>query len=201
LSFAQYESDGKLIGANRGFFKDGLINHDRQLITDNRRLTTNFWAEGGSSIFRRNLFIELGSFDQLYNPFYWEDIDLSYRAWKSGYKIYYYPVVKVQHHHESTIGKFFQKSSILKTAYRNQFIFNWKNITDTDLLAKHLFTLPIILLKSLINGNWLLLKGFFLALIRLPKIFESRQKTIKLFKKTDREILDLFELHRHSGEE
>ena len=27
LSFAQYESDGKLVGSNRGFFKDGLIYH------------------------------------------------------------------------------------------------------------------------------------------------------------------------------
>ncbi|OGK09228.1 hypothetical protein A2767_06825 [Candidatus Roizmanbacteria bacterium RIFCSPHIGHO2_01_FULL_35_10] len=192
LSFAQYESDGKLIGANRGFFQDGLINHDRQLITDNRRLTTNFWAEGGSSIFRKSLFLKLGSFDQLYNPFYWEDIDLSYRAWKSGYKIYYYPAVKVQHYHESTIGKFFQKSSIMKTAYRNQFIFNWKNITDQDLFIKHLLFLPILLIRSIFTGNLILLQGFFLALVLLPKIIGSRKKAVKLFRKKDKEILDLF---------
>ena len=191
-SFAQYESDGKLVGANRGYFKDGLIYHDRQLISDNRQPITNFWAEGGSSILRKDLFLKLHGFDPLYDPFYWEDIDLSYRAWKSGYKIYYFPQVKVQHFHESTIGKFFQKSSILKTAYRNQFIFNWKNLTDRDLFFKHLLFLPILLIRSMLTGNLILLQGFFLGIVLLPKIIESRKKAVKSFIKTDEEILSIF---------
>lgn len=192
VSFAQLESNGNLVGANRGFFKDGLINHDRKTTFDRRQPFFNFWAEGGSSVFRRKLLLELGSFDPLYNPFYWEDIDLSYRAWKSGYRIYFNPEVQVQHFHESTIGKYFSKSAVLKIAYRNQFIFNWKNLTDKEYLNKHLSFLPILLLKSLIDGNWLMILGFFLALRRLPAILESRKKAVKLFSKTDREILSLF---------
>lgn len=182
VGFAQIEKGGKIVGANKGYFEKGLINHSHQLVTNHQSLTANFWAEGGSSIFRRKLFIDLGLLDELYSPFYWEDIDLSYRAWKAGYKILYDPSIQVEHHHESTIGKYFDKPRILKIAFRNQIIFHWKNLTDKDLISKHLFSIP----------KFIFFPGFFDALIRLPKILQERKKTVKLFKKTDKEILDLF---------
>jgi len=185
VGFAQIEKDGKIVGANRAYFKNGLINHSNQPVSlDKGRLTSdqNFWAEGGSSIFRKKLFVDLGMLDELFNPFYWEDIDLSYRAWKAGYKITYDPNIKVEHHHESTIGKYFDRSNILKIAFRNQLIFQWKNLTDRDLIIKHLFNLP----------RFVFFPGFFNALVRLPKILQARKKTIKLFVKSDREILDKF---------
>lgn len=179
VGFAQIEKDGKTVGANRAYLQNGLINHSHQLVTSHQSLVTNFWAEGGSSIFRKKLFIDLGLLDELYNPFYWEDIDLSYRAWKAGYKILYDPNVKVEHHHESTIGKYFDRSKILRTAFRNQLIFHWKNLTDRDLIFKHLLNIP----------KFIFILGFFDALIRLPKILQARKKTIKLFVKSDKEIL------------
>lgn len=182
VGFAQIEKDGKIVGANRAFFEKGLINHSHQLITNHQSLTTNFWAEGGSSIFRKSLFIELGLLDDLYNPFYWEDIDLSYRAWKAGYKILFDQNIRVEHRHESTIGKYFDKFEIIKTAFRNQLIFHWKNLTDKDLIIKHLMNIP----------RFIFFPGFFEALIRLPKILQERKKAVKLFKKTDKEILNKF---------
>ncbi|MEK7495042.1 MAG: glycosyltransferase [Patescibacteria group bacterium] len=182
VGFAQIEKDGKIVGANRAYFQNGFINHSHQQVTSHQQLISNFWAEGGSSIFNKKLFIDLGLLDELFNPFYWEDIDLSYRAWKAGYKILYDPNIKVEHHHESTIGKYFDKSKILKIAFRNQLIFHWKNLTDKDLILKHLFNIP----------KFIFVPGFFDALVKLPKVLKSRKKTVKLFKKTDKEILDLF---------
>jgi len=181
VGFAQIEKDGKIVGSNRGYFNNGLINHS-SLSSDIYHLTSNFWAEGGSSIFRKKLFVDLGLLDELYNPFYWEDIDLSYRAWKAGYKVLFDRNITVEHHHESTIGKYFDKSKVLKIAFRNQLIFLWKNLTDKDLITRHLLSLP----------KFIFIPGFFDALTRLPKILQSRKKAIKLFKKTDKEILGLF---------
>ncbi len=182
VGFAQTERDGKIVGANQAYFKNGLICHShRPSIIDHP--SSNFWAEGGSSIFKKKIFVDLGSFDELYNPFYWEDIDLSYRAWKSGYKILYDPNIKVEHHHESTIGKYFNRYKILRTAFRNQLVFHWKNLTDKDLILKHLLNIP----------RYIFLPGFFDAFIKLPEILKSRKKTIKLFVKSDKEILGLFD--------
>ena len=182
VGFAQIEKEGKIVGANRSYFENGLINHNQQSITNHQQLISNFWAEGGSSIFKKKLFIDLGLLDELFNPFYWEDIDLSYRAWKAGYKILYDPSIKVEHHHESTIGKYFDKRKVLKIAFRNQLIFNWKNLTDKKLIFEHLLNFPKLIF----------IPGFFDALIRLPKILQARKKTIKLFIKSDKEILDIF---------
>lgn len=181
VGFSQVEKDGKIVGANRAYFKNGLINHS-SLVPNPYSLVPVFWAEGGSSIFRKDLFISLGMLDELFNPFYWEDIDLSFRAWKVGYKTLYDPSIKVEHHHESTIGKYFDKSKILKTAFRNQLIFHWKNLTDKDLILRHLLNIP----------KFIFVPGFFDALIKLPDILQKRKKTIKLFVKTDKEILDKF---------
>ena len=181
VGFAQIEKDGKIVGSNRAYFNNGLIHHSH-LSSIIYHLSSNFWAEGGSSIFNKKLFIYLGLLDELYNPFYWEDIDLSYRAWKAGYKIFYDPNIKVEHHHESTIGKYFDKSKILRTAFRNQLIFHWKNLTDKNLIQKHLFNIP----------KFIFVPGFFDALVKLPKILKSRKKTVKLFIKSDKEILSLF---------
>lgn len=182
VGFAQEEKDGKIVGSNRGYFINGLINHSHQLISNFQQPISNFWAEGGSSIFSKKLFTDLGMLDDLFNPFYWEDIDLSYRAWKSGYQILYDPNIKVEHHHESTIGKYFDKKKILKIAFRNQIIFQWKNLTDEDLILKHLLNIPKLIFTC----------GFFAALVKLPKILQARQKALKLFVKTDKEILNKF---------
>jgi len=183
IGFAQIESNGNIVGSNKGYFKNGFINHSHQALHATRHtLYNNFWAEGGASIFKRKLFIKLGMLDELYNPFYWEDIDLSYRAWKSGFKVVFMPNIVVKHNHESTIGKYFVKKRILRVAFRNQLIFQWKNLTDKDLLFKHL----INLLKYIFTS------GFLDAISVLPKILTARKKVVKLFIKSDKQILKLF---------
>lgn len=190
VSFSQKEKGGKLVGANSGYFSQGMVNHrGRNAI----KLSINFWAEGGTAIFKKKLFIEFGMLDNLFNPFYWEDIDLSYRAWKAGYMVLFDPNIVVEHHHESTIGKYFDKSKVLKTAFRNQLIFQWKNLTDRDMLNDHFLNLVRLFFVSLLKWDRIFLTGLFNALIRLPTILRSREKALKLFVRGDREILAQFE--------
>ena len=46
---------------------------------------------GGACAIRRQAFLSLGGFDRLYFPGYCEDTDISYRAWKKGWKVIYEP--------------------------------------------------------------------------------------------------------------
>jgi GT2 family glycosyltransferase len=190
VSFKQEEKDGKTVGANAGYFANGMINHRSRLA---KTLSPNFWAEGGTAIFKKKLFVEMGMLDELYNPFYWEDIDLSYRAWKAGYKILFDPQIVVEHHHESTIGKYFDKKKVLKTAFRNQLIFQWKNLTDANLMASHILNLTRLFFSSLLRGDDVFLNGFFRALFMLPAILQSRKKSVKLNVLKDSQVLELFQ--------
>jgi GT2 family glycosyltransferase len=131
-------------------------------------------------------------FDTLYSPFYWEDIDLSYRAWKAGYTIRFDTHVLVEHHHESTIATYFQKSRIDTIAYRNQLITIWKNISDYRYFGEHILYLVKNLITYPFKGEMSFLKGFWMALLLLPQIITKRNQQKRLWKKTDREIFQQF---------
>ena len=186
VGFAQTEQNNEVVGRNTYFWKSGFFRHKA-----NRKISfgVNGWAEGGSSIFSKEKFIELGGFDSLYSPFYWEDIDLSFRAWKKGYKVFFDPSILVKHFHESTISTYFSKRLIKKISYRNQFIFIWKNITDINFLASHFFLLPFNLIFFIVKGEVQIISGFFAALFRINEILIKRQKQQKDFNLTDKEVL------------
>src|ERR1044072_2954291 len=50
-----------------------------------------FYGGGGSCAFDRRKFLELGGFDHLLAPFYLQDTDLGYMAWKRGWTVLYTP--------------------------------------------------------------------------------------------------------------
>src|SRR5581483_9702281 len=101
-----------------------------------------------------------------YNPFYWEDIDISYRALKAGYRIFFEPKSQVIHEHEEgSIRRKYTANQIKVIAYRNQLFFVWINITDLNLQLSHIIWLPYHLLKSFIKGDFAFIKGLCLAFI------------------------------------
>ena len=94
-------------GFAKGRFKDGFIVHEPG---ESAVAKETFWVNGGSGVFRRRVWIELKGMDEtLLSPFYWEDVDLSYRAHKRGWSLVWEPNAKVVHEHESTIKNLEQK--------------------------------------------------------------------------------------------
>ena len=183
--------NGKIVlrGRGTGKWKRGFFVHSRGEVNK----TNTFWVSCGSGAFRKSIWDKLGGLDTLYNPFYWEDIDLSYRAIKSGYKILFEPKSVVTHEHEKgAIKKKYSASQIKTIAYRNQFIFVWKNATDLNLQFLHLFWLPYHSTKAFASGEWAFVLGFFQAFIRLPQVMKSKIRSQKYFTKSDREVVKEF---------
>lgn len=92
---------------------------------------------GGSSAFHRGKFLQLGGFDTLFHPFYYEDTDMGRLAWKRGWKVLYEPVSIVLHEHRGTIGKKFSGAFIDNVIRKNAILYCWKNIHDWRLLLSH----------------------------------------------------------------
>ena len=183
--------DGKVVLRGRGIGKwdRGFLVHSRGDINE----TNTLWASGGSSAFRKSIWEKLGGFNELYNPFYWEDIDLSYRALKSGYKVIFEPKSVVYHEHEKgAIKQKYSPFQIKTIAYKNQFIFVWENATDINLQFLHLLFLPYHFIKALLRGDLPFFIGFLKAFVLLPKIIQSSLKAQKFFIKTDREVIGEF---------
>ncbi len=179
---------GKTVFRGRGIgkWKKGFLVHAAGKL-DN---TNTLWVSGGSCAIRKSLWERLRGFDVLYNPFYWEDIDLSYRALKAGYKVIFEPKSVVIHEHEEgAIKNKFKPFHIQKIAYRNQFIFVWKNITQGSFLFSHFFWLPYHLINAARRKDKAFFVGLYLALLQVSRIMVERDKVRRLFILSDKQIL------------
>lgn len=168
-------------GWAEGRWEDGMLVH-YPINKDAIKPMPSLWASGGQAAFRRNIWQKLGGLDPLYAPFYWEDVDLGYRAWKAGYQILWVPDARCSHHHEkSVIKNNFKPSYIGRIALRNQLLFIWKNITDPALLGSHFARLPRLLYRYP--------AAVLSAISFLPKVVAERKRGAKL---TDTAVLNIW---------
>ncbi len=172
-------------GPTTGEFSNGFISH-RQLKNRPDHLSSTFWVSGGSGAVRKSYWNQLGGFDPLYSPGYWEDVDLSYRAHKRGWQVLWDPRAQVEHVHEQAFGgQHFNQSYKRLIQERNHLLFNWKNLQDRGLLAKHFEHLVARMLQH--PGY---LRVIFMAIQRLPMLLKSRSNLSKVTI-PDRQILQL----------
>jgi len=177
--------NGKTILRGRGVagWKKGYYTHERGDVDK----SDTAWVSGGSGAFRRSMWNELGGMDELFTPFYWEDIDISYRARKAGWKIAFEPKSIVGHYHESGVIKSkYTPKDVKRISFRNQFTFIWKNLNDPSIMAAHIFWTPIRLLQALFRWDLIMIQGYLLAVLRYPAILSKRQKQSKLWNVSDR---------------
>ncbi len=164
------------------FWKDGFFEFKNG---SERGYQKSAWASGGSSAIRREYWEKLGGFDPLFAPFYWEDIDISFRALKMGWEILWEPAAKVKHEHESTIRKINQRY-VRWVRERNQLLFIWKNITNPKFKSGH----RTGLLKRLLTkpGYWV---PFLWALWKTNKIASSKTPRNDVgYERSDMEVIN-----------
>lgn len=155
-----------------GYFDQGYI--QLGMGKELNRVQNTFYVSGGSGIFRKSIWKELGGMDEkLLSPFYWEDIDICYRALKRGYKCLWDPTARVTHVHESTISKF-PKKYVDRVKERNRLLMIWKNLHSWPLLKKHLFE---VLMRVLKHPGYLI--PTLMAIGRLNVAIVSRKQEIK----------------------
>lgn len=173
-------------GSAKGSFYGGYI--ELAMGEESAKPHPSFYVSGGSGVFKREIWMELGGMDEkLLSPFYWEDIDLCYRAGKRGYINLWEPDGHVKHNHESTIGKF-PKAYVQRIRERNQLLVIWKNIHSPSLIRKHIIG---VLRRSVKHPGYL--RVIFMALGKLRTVLKERRKEIKLSKVSDEALFARFE--------
>ncbi len=145
------------------------------------------YAPGGAVMCRADRFRALGGFDPIYAPYLFEDVDLSYTAWKRGWTVMYEPHALVHHEHSATIGKTSARS-VRRIAARNQFLLHWKNLTGGAFIAHCLWILPR-LMYWLVTGKPSYVEGFWRALGKTDDLRVRRKAERAFARLTDQEVL------------
>lgn len=148
-----------------------------------------FFGSGGASFYSRQKLLQLGGFDPVYRPFYVEDMDLSYRAWKCGWKSLLEPSATVYHETSSTILSLHKKRKIKLIGDCNRTLFLWLNITDQWMIIRYFCFLPFSMLYDIITFRKYKLVGFFLAIRNLPLVPGLRRKRKAIFAVRDKDVM------------
>lgn len=180
-------------GKTRGRFQNGFFDLWHAEISPGDETYNTipvFWAGGGSCAIDRRKFLTIGGLDPLYVPFYVEDTDLSYQAWKRGWKCLLAPASRVVHKHRSTSQAKFGNSFVENTIRKNQFLFVWKNVTDLSMTLEHLVNLPRIHARAMLRKEPMFeVRAFFRALRQLPEALQKRVTNVGQSILSDREVL------------
>ena len=131
-------------------------------------------AGGGCAAFRRSFFVELGGFDPLYRPAYFEDIDLSYRAWMRGWRTVFEPGSVIYHREGATLQDRARESRFRTQLARNQALFTMKNVGEWGFLAGYLALIPWRMLRGLVRGDPYTARGLLASLPRAPRAIATR---------------------------
>jgi len=147
------------------------------------------YASGGALAVNKEKFLELGGFDE--DLFYWEDVDLGYRAWKRGWKNIFEPKSIIYHKKQGSMKRRYAKNEILASARESHFLFTWKNLQDRGLFLLHIFFLPALILVAVFSGKLYFIQGLFRALGKLRLVRRKRRKEKGKALLSDREIFYL----------
>ncbi len=175
-----------LYGNRGGYFQKGHFHlYEKPPEDDSQTL----FACGGAFMVNRQKYLDLGGFDSMYHPLYYEEIDLSYRALKRGWKVHYEPQSIAYHKVQATITRQEKLRRISLISARNNYLFIWKNILDRSMTLTFLFYIPLFLLRDLFRLKSRFWIAFYMALKRLPRALKGRSIEQSDVLYSDREIL------------
>lgn len=118
------------------------------------------FGSGGSLLVRRDRFLELGGFAAAFAPFYYEDTDLGWRAWRRGWSTVVDPRSVVTHRKGGSIPSTRRRGFVKTIRKRNRFLLVWRNLVDPGAFRRrHLARLPLQVAGSLLRGDVTVVQG------------------------------------------
>ena len=139
-----------------------------------------FGASGGASLYRIEMLNEIGFFDEDFFAYY-EDVDISFRAQLTGWKVAYVPKAVVYHQIGGTSTKI--KGFATHHTLKNLPLLLWKNV-PWELIPKVWPRLVIaycgIAARALLRGQFgPFLRGIFMGTVLWPKKLVERGRIQK----------------------
>ncbi|MCD4785202.1 MAG: glycosyltransferase [Candidatus Eremiobacteraeota bacterium] len=150
-----------------------------------------------STMLKVDMFRDVGGFDPLFDPCYFGDLDLGYRAWKRGFRIVYCRDSLVYHDDRDPLRDTNDEEKNAWVRIRNYNLFVGKNITQFGLYLEH----RIKLFKQVsgvmlgLNKDKMILKGWRHSLKKIWEMAKKRKMEKKESCLSDSDLFVIFSTH------
>lgn len=149
------------------YFRRGFLRFKNGPLQDESSFDFSFVALGCCFICKASVLKEeLGGYNEIYSPFYWEDDDLPLRAMEKKYMLSYIPECIVYHKLSSTINNTQTAVRRKLVSNRNKFIFSWRHMKSVKYWTLHILFTAFFLLTRWLILDWKYYAGFFMAINR-----------------------------------
>lgn len=164
-------------GGKAGRVRAGLIEIDE---APSAAAQPTLYPVGCCYLCPRQIFRDLGGYDDVYAPFFFEDVDLGYRAWRRGLASWHVPTAVCHHEGSATIGRR-PMAERLAAWHRSGALFHLRNVQDRRLRAANYGAWAAY---ALFDGRSAVTEGLAQALSRFAAAGPRREEGL-----SDAEIL------------
>ena len=140
-----------------------------------KKVVSVAYAIGGACLLRKSDFLASGC-DPIYEPFYWEDVDVGWTAWRSGRRVLYVPESVVEHHHRGTIRNRASEDMVRAMIEKNRLLFQWKFLDSEEEIQEHLAALYRWAVDAWLGDERQELIWIALALQQIEEVRASREQ-------------------------
>ena len=151
----------------------------------------SFAAIGAFSAYDREKFLEIGGFDNLTAMY--EDVEISYRAWKRGWLVKYEPKSVAYHDARQTMERRFRPRSLDIMSRRSRILMHWMLLHDRRMLAIHIASMAGCLLFSWLWLDWSFYRAVFAGLQNIGTVLRKRGQYRQTAVRSDRELRRLLD--------
>lgn len=158
----------------------GSISSTTNYICKTRSSLYSFFLTGANALIDRKKLIELGGFNELFNPYYGEDVDLGLRAWRLGYKCFYEHNAICRHPNSATIKKE-PPEKIKIISSRNKMYLHFIHLNGIE-LAFYLLKLFLKTILKVIILDFKYLKSFWMFISSIKLCLDQKKRFRELQK-------------------
>jgi GT2 family glycosyltransferase len=190
-------SGGKIGRFSGGFWR---VHNNYDVEASDGEKYYSILASGGFSAFDAEKLRRLGGFDELLSPFYWEDVELSLRAWRRGWKILYEPKAIVYHQASRTIEPSFPSKQVKIINQRNRLLTHWIHLDERAWLAEHVAVLLLLAPATLVKFDLTFWRALSRAVKELAHVKARRRREQAEAQLSGRQIVEFFDSFARSLE-
>lgn len=144
--------------------------------TEKSEQTPTAFLSGANALIDAAKMKTLGGFDEIFSPYYSEDLDLGLRAWRLGWKCYYDHESTCYHRGSFTTKTQCQKKQVKKIYFRNRFMVHAIHLESHLLPFWFVQILLLDVLPKLLMGQFWYIRSYMSFIYHLDEIQSSKEK-------------------------